>query len=114
MSGGTWNLDLAALDSIVGTSSGAFSVGGTSTFALSNVAQGSYDILTSFNTSGNTLDTSSISFTGLSGGLTASLSITGGGSALTLTVVPEPHEFAIAIMALLGVLIFIRRRNQQA
>jgi hypothetical protein len=28
--------------------------------------------------------------------------------------VPEPHEFALAIVALLGVMVFIRRRNQQA
>jgi autotransporter-associated beta strand protein len=32
---------------------------------------------------------------------------------LTITAVPEPHEFALAIVALLGVMIFIRRRNQQ-
>jgi hypothetical protein len=29
-----------------------------------------------------------------------------------LTAVPEPHEYAIAITALLGVAIFIRRRAQ--
>jgi hypothetical protein len=35
-------------------------------------------------------------------------------SLYSFTAVPEPHEFAIAIVALLGVMIFIRRRNQQA
>jgi autotransporter-associated beta strand protein len=37
-----------------------------------------------------------------------------GGNSIALVAVPEPHEFAIAIVALLGVMIFIRRRNQQA
>lgn len=36
------------------------------------------------------------------------------GTSLTFTAVPEPHEFALAIIGLLGVLVFIRRRNQQA
>jgi hypothetical protein len=33
---------------------------------------------------------------------------------LNITAVPEPHEFALAIVGLLGVLVFIRRRNQRA
>jgi hypothetical protein len=37
-----------------------------------------------------------------------------GSSFNSVTAVPEPHEFAIAIAALLGVMVFIRRRNQQA
>jgi autotransporter-associated beta strand protein len=36
-----------------------------------------------------------------------------GGNSIALVAVPEPHEFALAIVALLGVLVFIRRRNQQ-
>jgi hypothetical protein len=35
-------------------------------------------------------------------------------SLYSFTAVPEPHEFALAIVALLGVMVFIRRRNQQA
>jgi autotransporter-associated beta strand protein len=51
-------------------------------------------------------------WSGTSGGFNFSLDQTSG--ALTITAVPEPHEFALAIVALLGVMVFIRRRNQQA
>jgi autotransporter-associated beta strand protein len=85
----------------------------------------SYDLLTS-----SALATNNLGSVTLGGSFSGSLSNSGGvwtGSsngynfsldqttgALTITAVPEPHEFALAIVGLLGVLVFIRRRNQQA
>jgi autotransporter-associated beta strand protein len=37
-----------------------------------------------------------------------------GGNVIALVAVPEPHEYAVAIAALLGAMIFIRRRKLQA
>jgi autotransporter-associated beta strand protein len=58
--------------------------------------------------------------TGLTGAQLSAISLTGYTATgldatgfVTFTAVPEPHEFALAIVALLGVMIFIRRRNQQ-
>jgi autotransporter-associated beta strand protein len=57
---------------------------------------------------------------GLTGSQLSAISLTGYTAALdsngfvTFTAVPEPHEFALAIVGLLGVMVFIRRRNQQA
>jgi hypothetical protein len=42
-------------------------------------------------------------------GVTGTFNLTA--NSLTFTAVPEPHEFAIAISALLGALIFARRRQ---
>jgi autotransporter-associated beta strand protein len=71
-----------------------------------------------------TIGTDSLRFGTTSNGLTASqlsaISLSGytagidGSGFVTFTAVPEPHEFAIAIVALLGVMVFIRRRGQQA
>jgi len=62
-----------------------------------------------------TLSAITTDFSGITGGsYTATYSFTTGtGLQVTFTAVPEPHEFAIAIVALLGVMVFIRRRNQQ-
>jgi autotransporter-associated beta strand protein len=59
-----------------------------------------------------TLSNAGTIWSGTSNGYNFSLDQTSG--VLSITAVPEPHEFAIAISALLGVLVFIRRRNQQA
>jgi autotransporter-associated beta strand protein len=48
---------------------------------------------------------SEISLTGFTAGLDSS-------GFVTFTAVPEPREFALAIMGLLGVMLFIRRRKQ--
>jgi len=62
-----------------------------------------------------TLSAITTDFSGITGGsYTATYSFTTGtGLQVSFTAVPEAHEFAIAIVALLGVLVFIRRRNQQ-
>jgi hypothetical protein len=68
--------------------------------------------------SGLTVDGSNFITSGLSvatfSGYTSTLQLSGNNIVLNLTAVPEPHEFALAIVGLLGVLVFIRRRNQQA
>jgi len=111
--GGTWNLSIASLasfDSISGGGAGVFAIGGTSVLNLSGtIAQGSYNILTGF-ASGGGVGFSSI--TGLGVDQFASTSISGG--TLTLVVVPEPHEYAIMIAGLLGVLIVMRRIRRNA
>jgi hypothetical protein len=108
MSSGTWTLDLAALDSVVGGSTGSqFTLSG-GTFALSNVSQGTFAVLTNFD-AGLTNTASGISFTGLAGNQFASLQISGG--TLNLVVVPEPRDYAIAIGGLLAVMVIIRRRR---
>jgi autotransporter-associated beta strand protein len=83
----------------------------------------SYDFLTSTNAATGNLASVSLSgsfsgsltrvgdiWSGTSGGYSFSLDQTSG--ALSITAVPEPHEFALAIVALLGVMIYARRRNQ--
>jgi autotransporter-associated beta strand protein len=108
---------------------GALAVDFSSAALTLNVTTGapgaSYDFLTS--TSAATGNLASVSlggsfsgsltqagniWSGTSGGFNFSLDQTSG--ALTITPVPEPHEFALAIIALLGVMVFIRRRNHQA
>jgi autotransporter-associated beta strand protein len=63
-----------------------------------------------FGSSNSALTASQLSAISLTG-YTASLDASG---FVTFTAVPEPHEFALAIVGLLGVMIFIHRRNQQA
>jgi autotransporter-associated beta strand protein len=50
----------------------------------------------------------------LPSGYTVDYNFGGTNNTIALVAVPEPHEFALAIVALLGVMVFIRRRNQQA
>jgi fibronectin-binding autotransporter adhesin len=115
MTTGSTSFDIASLasfDSIAG--SGSFAInGGTIVLSGTLVGDGtdSYAIFTGF--TGNTVGSFTFDTTGLSNlnGRTATLSNAG---VLSFTAVPEPHEFALAIVALLGVMVFIRRRNQQA
>jgi len=53
-------------------------------------------------------------FSAVTGGsYTATYNFTGTGLQVSFTAVPEPHQFALAIVGLLCVMVFIRRRNQQ-
>jgi len=64
--------------------------------------------------SGATSLTGSLAASGLSGtinGYTGTLSMSGNNLILTVTGVPEPHEYAIAIAGLLGLVILARRRK---
>jgi|GEM_PF-6290503 len=103
MSGGTWNINLASLGSVTGAGTGNFAVT-AGTFALTNVSQGSFDLLAGFDVTGNTLGSAgNFTFTGLSAGQSASLSTTNG--VLKLTVVPEPATVALATVSLLFLLV---------
>jgi autotransporter-associated beta strand protein len=72
-------------------------------------------ISTTNTTSPGTLANITTDFSAVTGGsYTASYSfVNGTGLQVSFTAVPEPHQFALAIVGLLGVLVFIRRRNQQ-
>ena len=127
LSSNTITLSLNA-SSIGGINAGALAVDFSSaalTLNLTTATPGSsYDYLaSSLAATGNlasvtlsgsfsgTLSQSGNIWSGVSGGYAFSLDQTLG--TLNVTAVPEPHEYAVAIAALLGVLIFIRRRNQQ-
>ena len=72
-------------------------------------------ISTTNTTSPGTLANITTDFSAVTGGsYTASYSfVNGTGLQVSFTAVPEPHQFALEIVGLLGVLVFIRRRNQQ-
>lgn len=111
ISGGTWNLSIASLgsfDRIIGGGglTSEFSISGAVLNLSGSISNGSYNILSNFTGGTGTFS----SFTGLGVDQTAFTSIDGG--ILTLTVVPEPHEYAMMIAGLLGVLIVIRRMRQ--
>jgi autotransporter-associated beta strand protein len=106
-------ITLSGLNAPLSFSTLNFSFGGT-TLDTSTA----YTLIATNGTGALTGDTSTITtdFSGITGGsYTATYSFTTGtGLQVTFTAVPEPHEFALAIVALLGVMVFIRRRNQQA
>ena len=95
----------AGTSALVFADSSAISWSGT--LNLSNFDIGT-DTL-KFGTSSSALTGSQLSAITLTG-YTAALDSSG---FVTFTAVPEPHEFALAIVGLLGVMVFIRRRNQQ-
>jgi autotransporter-associated beta strand protein len=89
--------------------SGALTKSGSGTYAFDfsgGLAGQTYTLINFGSNSGFSVGDFSVN-SGISG--TFGLS----GTSLTFTAVPEAHEFAVAIVALLGVMIFIRRRNQQ-
>jgi autotransporter-associated beta strand protein len=123
----TLTLDGSSIGMVDAASLAVNFAGAALTLNLTTATPGaSYDYLPSLTSSG-TGDLASVDLTGssFSGSLTRSGNIWSGVSngysfsldqtsgALSITAVPEPHEFAVAIMALLGVMVFIRRRNQQ-
>jgi autotransporter-associated beta strand protein len=109
LSGGHFTFDLSASNNSSDkiALSGALADSGTSyTFDFSGgLANQTYTLITF----GSTTFTDATKFT--STGVAGTFNLTG--NSLTFTAVPEPHEFALAIVGLLGVLVFIRRRNQQ-
>jgi autotransporter-associated beta strand protein len=108
--GGTWNLsilNLGSFDRVLGGGVGsAFAISNTILALSGTVSNGSYEILTGFETGVGSFG----SITGLAEGQSAFTNIAGG--VLTLTVVPEPHEYALAIAGLLGLLVVVRRVRQ--
>jgi autotransporter-associated beta strand protein len=107
----------------IGTFDGAFKLdltGVTASNTWTLVNMGSLDVSTSYGGTFSVVDNAGgITFTNNSGvwsgtGATGTYTFTQSTGALSFTAVPEPHEFALAIVALLGVMVFIRRRNQQA
>ena len=91
---------------------------GALTLTLSGVAAGTYNLtsgsaftgsFSSANINGNALSASGSDWTGTVGGF--AYTYTNSTNVLNITAVPEPREFAIAITALLGSLIFARRRQ---
>jgi autotransporter-associated beta strand protein len=94
--------------------SGAFTKGTGSTFAFdfSGGLVGQTYTLASFGSSTFSTGDFSIATAGYTGTFNLD-TITTNTLTFTLTAVPEPNEVALAIVGLLGVLVFIRRRNQQ-
>jgi autotransporter-associated beta strand protein len=102
----------SAIDFGLGTSALVFAdssaIAWTGTLTLTNFDVGTDTLNFTSSTGLTASQLSAISLTGYTAtGLDAS-------GFVTFTAVPEPHEFALAIMGLLGVMIFIRRRNLQA
>lgn len=113
--GGLWNLSITSLESfdhILGGGAGSeFAISDVALNLSGTIAEGTYAILTGF-----TNGTASFSeITGAEGYFTHT-SVTGGVLTLTisLTVIPEPHEYAMMIAGFLGLLIVVRRMRQRA
>jgi autotransporter-associated beta strand protein len=72
-------------------------------------------ISTSGSLTAGTVGSITTDFSAVTGGsYTATYSfVNGTGLQVSFTAVPEPHQFALAIVGLLCVMVFIRRRNQQ-
>jgi autotransporter-associated beta strand protein len=107
--GNTLTFDLGAVDSSADllSLSGAFTKSGSGTYAFDfsgGLAGQTYTLINFGSNSGFSVGDFSVN-SGISG--TFGLS----GTSLTFTAVPEPHEFALAIVGLLGVMVFIRRRQ---
>ena len=110
--GNTLTFDLSSVDNTADllSLSGALTKSGSGTYAF-NFSGGltgqTYTLINFGSNSGFSASDFSVN-SGTSG--TFGLS----GTSLTFTAVPEPHEFALAIVGLLGVMVFIRRRNQMS
>lgn len=110
--GGMWNLSIASLgsfDSIDGGGAGStFTISGT-TLALGGViAAGEYVIFQDFSGGSGTF----FDITGYDESLfTAAFTIDGGIGTLSLTAIPEPHEYALGFGLMLVALVAIRRRK---
>jgi autotransporter-associated beta strand protein len=107
--GNTLTFDLSSVDSTADllSLSGALTKSGSGTYAFDfsgGLAGQTYTLINFGSNSGFSVGDFSVN-SGISG--TFGLS----GTSLTFTAVPEPHEFALAIVGLLGVMVFIRRRQ---
>jgi autotransporter-associated beta strand protein len=134
ISGGTLDLNGASVQALSGLTNLSMSSGKISLTLTSAVSFDQISGSGSFTLTGGTIDltnsvtdyastyqvlnfTSGGSLSGISfsnydtTNYSASLNSSG---VLSFTAVPEPHEFALAIVGLLGVMIVIRRRSQQA
>jgi autotransporter-associated beta strand protein len=96
---------------------------GTSALAFANSSANSWTgslTLTNFDIGTDTLRFGTDA-TGLTGSQLSAISLSGftatgldSSGFVTFTAVPEPHQFALAIVGLLGVMVFMRRRREQA
>jgi len=116
---GTGNVTLDGTSPVVLTLGSAVSFGdsATLTFALNSTINMNFtgsDVLGSVTNGSLTLAAGSYTASQLNSFFGGSNFVDAGALGGTLTVVPEPHEFALAIVGLLGVMVFMRRRNQQA
>jgi autotransporter-associated beta strand protein len=134
LTGGTLDLNGASVQALNGLTDLTLTSG---TISLTLTSAASFDQISgtgSFTLNGGTLDLTNsvtdyastyqiLNFT--SGGTVAGITISNYDTAsytanlsnagvLSFTAVPEPHEFALAIVGLLGVMVFIRRRNLQS
>jgi autotransporter-associated beta strand protein len=110
--GNTLAFDLSSSDSTADllSLSGALSKTGTGTYAFDfsgGLAGQTYTLINFGSNSGFSSSDFSVN-SGMAG--TFALN----GASLTFTAVPEPHEFALSIVGLLGLMVFIRRRNLQS
>jgi autotransporter-associated beta strand protein len=106
--GNTLAFDLSGVDSTADllSLSGSLTKSGSGTYAFDfsgGLAGQTYTLINFGSNSGFSVGDFSVN-SGISG--TFGLS----GTSLTFTAVPEPQEFALAIVGLLGVMIFVRRR----
>jgi hypothetical protein len=110
--GNTLAFELSSIDSTADllSLSGALSKTGTGTYAFDfsgGLAGQTYTLINFGSNSGFSSSDFSVN-SGMAG--TFALN----GASLTFTAVPEPHEFALSIVGLLGLMVFIRRRNLQS
>ncbi|HEY8900803.1 MAG TPA: autotransporter-associated beta strand repeat-containing protein [Chthoniobacterales bacterium] len=116
---GTGNVTLDGTSPVVLTLGSAVSFGdsATLTFAGNSTINMNFtgsDVLGSVTNGSLTLTPGSYTAAQLNTFFGGSNFVDAGALGGTLTVVPEPHQFALAIVGLLGVMVFMRRRNQQA
>jgi len=93
--------------------SGAFTKSGSGTFNFDfngGLANQTYTLAT-FGAGNTTFSTSDFA---VGSGIGGTFTLDSVGGTLTFTAVPEPHEFALAIVGLVCVTVVIRRRNHQA
>ncbi len=106
LTGGTWFYTNG--DSFTAaTNTSVFSISGT-TLDLTGLGQGSYTLASGFASSGNSF--TGFTYANLGNTLSASADFSAG--VLTLTVVPEPHEYALGVAGLLVLLVVLRRRRE--
>jgi autotransporter-associated beta strand protein len=101
---GTFKLDLSGV-----TASNTWTLVNVGSLASANYG-GTFTVVD--NAGAITFTNNSGVWTGVASGV-GTYTFTQSTGVLSLVAVPEPHEFALAIVALLGVMVFIRRRNQQ-
>jgi autotransporter-associated beta strand protein len=109
----TFTLDPSGAGSAGLLAAGALNItnGAVDFSALGTLDDASYVIATYSSLTGSSFGGG---ISNLPSGYTLDYNFGGTNNTIALVAVPEPHEFAIAIVALLGVMVFIRRRNHQS